>query len=181
MIRITEKIVFMALAVLWAMGSYAQDETDSTGYKLAAGDRVRVTVYGHADLSGDFEVDGAGRLSLPLIQTIYVANKTVGELSALITDKLQPDYLKNPRVSAEILNYRPFYIVGEVNDPGSYPYVTGMKVINAVAMAGGFTYRASKGTISISRNGNEVKIDIEATADTVVLPGDVIEIGERFF
>jgi len=150
-------------------------------YRLAAGDQLRVSVYGHDDLSGEFVVDGKGQLSLPLIQDIDAANKTLNELEADITDKLQPDYLKNPRVSVEVLSYRPFYIVGEVNDPGSYPYVSGMTVINGVALAGGFTYRAQKTRIKIIRDRSVSKEEIEASANTVVLPGDVIEIGERFF
>ena len=104
-------------------------------YRLDAGDRVRVTVFGHEDLSGNFEVDGAGRLSLPLIQHVRAAGSTLAELEEAITNKLKPDFLKNPRVSVEVLNYRPFYILGEVKNPGSYPYVNGMAVINAVALA----------------------------------------------
>jgi polysaccharide export outer membrane protein len=89
--------------------------------------------------------------------------------------------LKNPRVSVEILNYRPFYIVGEVNKPGSYGFVSGMKVINAVALAGGFTFRAQKGDIKITRQQSGDESELEGSIETVVLPGDVIEIGERFF
>ena len=150
-------------------------------YRLAAGDQLRVSVYGHDDLSGEFEVDGNGQLSLPLIQDIEATNKTLNELEIDIANALQPDYLKNPRVSVEILSYRPFYIVGEVNEPGSYPYVSGMTVINGVALAGGFTYRAQKNRIKIIRDTAESKREIEASANTEVLPGDVIEIGERFF
>jgi len=150
-------------------------------YKLATGDRLRVSVYGHEDLSGEFEVDAQGQLSLPLIQDIDAADKTLNQLELDITNKLKPDYLKNPRVSVEVLSYRPFYIVGEVNEPGSYPYVSGMTVINGVALAGGFTYRAQKTRIKIIRDRSTSKEELEASADTPVLPGDVIEIGERFF
>lgn len=150
-------------------------------YRLAAGDQLRVSVYGHDDLSGEFEVDGNGQLSLPLIQDIDAANKTLNELEIDITNELKPDYLMNPRVSVEILSYRPFYIVGEVNAPGSYPYVSGMTVINGVALAGGFTYRAQKTRIKIIRDRTDSKQEIAASADTEVMPGDVIEIGERFF
>jgi protein involved in polysaccharide export with SLBB domain len=160
---------------------WAQESSVPTDYRLAAGDRLRVSVYGHEDLSGDFEVDGAGQLSLPLIQDIDAANKTLNELEKDITNALMPDFLKNPRVSVEILNYRPFYIVGEVNAPGSYAYVSGMTVINAVAMAGGFTHRAQKGNIKISREKADGRDEISGEADTAVMPGDVIEIGERFF
>ena len=103
------------------------------------------------------------------------------ELEEIITDKLSPDYLKEPRVSAEVQNYRPFYIIGEVSEPGSYPYVNGMTVINAVAVAGGFTYRARKGRIRIARESGDVTTELEVSNDTVVMPGDVIEVPERFF
>ena len=181
-----KQLVCIAYLLVWGfMGSGVVLAEEAAAvpddYRLAAGDQLRVSVYGHDDLSGEFVVDGKGQLSLPLIQDIDAANKTLNELEADITDKLQPDYLKNPRVSVEVLSYRPFYIVGEVNDPGSYPYVSGMTVINGVALAGGFTYRAQKTRIKIIRDRSVSKEEIEASANTVVLPGDVIEIGERFF
>ena len=167
---------------LASAGSFAADgKVDLDGYRVAAGDMLRVSVYGHPDLSGEFRVDGSGQLSLPLIQDVEAQNKTLNQLEADITAKLQPDYLKSPRVSVEIMNYRPFYIVGEVNDPGSYPYVSGMTVINAVALAGGYTARAQKGKIKIVRGQGEDKDEIRASASTNVMPGDVIEIHERFF
>jgi polysaccharide export outer membrane protein len=162
-------------------GASAQDLAVDNDYRLAAGDRVRITVYGHEDLSGEFEVDGTGQLSLPLVQDVDAVDKTLNELERDIENALKPDYLRNPRVSVEILNYRPFYIMGEVKTPGSYPYVSGMTVINAVALAGGFTYRAQKNKIKIVRDQDTNKEEIRADSETIVLPGDVIEIGERFF
>lgn len=177
-----KKTLGLVVCMVFAANVGAQENLVPEGYRLAAGDRLRITVYGHEDLSGDFEVDGNGQLSLPLIQDIEVAQKTLNELELVITDELQPDYLKNPRVSVEMLNYRPFYIVGEVNAPGSYPYVSGMTVINAVAMAGGFTHRAQKGDITITREGGDAdKDEISGKTSTTVMPGDVIEVGERFF
>lgn len=173
----------LALVAVLATGAsaYGAEAPVDNAYHLAAGDRVRITVYGHEDLSGEFDVDGDGRLSLPLIRDIAAAGLSVRELEAAITAKLQPDYLKDPQVSAEVLNYRPFYIVGEVQAPGSYPYASGMTMINAVAVAGGFTYRARKTRVSITRVVAGEKQRIEATAETPVLPGDVIEVPERFF
>jgi len=174
--------VFFYLSIFFYVGlAAAEDMVVADDYRLAAGDRVRVSIYGHEDLSGEFEVDGTGQLSLPLIMNVIAGGLTRKELEADITAKLQPDFLKNPRVSVEILNYRPFYIVGEVNKPGSYGYVSGMKVINAVALAGGFTFRAQKGDIKITREKSGAKTELEGTVETIVLPGDVIEIGERFF
>jgi polysaccharide export outer membrane protein len=160
----------------------AQTEADAaSSYKLAAGDRVRVTVYGHEDLSGDFEIDGTGHITLPLIRDVRAVGQSTRELAESIADRLQPEYLKNPRVSAEVLDYRPFYIIGEVKSPGSYPYVNGITVINAVAVAGGYTYRARKGRFKIIRETEVSRREIRAKPDTPVLPGDVIEIAERFF
>ncbi|MBU2678550.1 MAG: polysaccharide export protein [Gammaproteobacteria bacterium] len=150
-------------------------------YSLGVGDRVKVTVYGHPDLSGEFEVDSAGRISLPLIQHVQAAGLTLQEFEYAVAEKLKPDYLRNPRVNAEILNYRPFYIIGEVKEPGSYPYVNGMTVINAVAVAGGFTYRAKTKKLIIVRGDGEARERLKASPDTVVFPGDVIEVAERFF
>ena len=172
----------LAVAVFLSAGSTsAEDAVAANDYRLASGDRVRVSIYGHDDLSGEFEVDGTGQLSLPLIMNVTAGGLTRKELEVDITAKLQPDFLKNPRVSVEILNYRPFYIVGEVNRPGSYDYVSGMNVLNAVALAGGFTFRAQKADIKITREQSGAKSELEGSIKTVVLPGDVIEIGERFF
>lgn len=168
------------LALFVVVAAFAQ-ENDNIEYRLSAGDTVRVTVYGHEDLSGEFEVDGAGRISLPLIQDVIAENQTLQELEDNITDKLSPDYVKQPRVSVEVLNYRPFYIIGEVSEPGSYPYVNGMTVINAVAVAGGFTYRARKNRIHIVRESGNTTVKLEASSETRVMPGDVIEVAERFF
>jgi len=150
-------------------------------YTLGPGDRVKVTVFGHEDLSGEFEVDGSGRLSLPLIQLVEASGLSVTELEKSITMKLKPDYLKNPRVSVEVLNYRPFYILGEVNDPGSYPYVNGMTLLNAVALAGGYTYRAAKKKVFITRGKDADRTKLSAQPQTMILPGDVIEVPERYW
>ena len=163
---------------LTAVGPAAADEA---AYKLGAGDQIKVTVFGQEDLSGQFLVDGTGIISLPLIGNVRAGNVTTRELEEAIVDKLKPDYLKNPRVSVEVLNYRPFYIIGEVKNPGSYPYVSGMSIVNAVALAGGFTYRAREDRIFITRGADQTRTKQEATRDTVVLPGDVIEVPERFF
>lgn len=161
------------LSPAWAQG------TDI--YRLGPGDEIRVMVYGHTDLSGEFEVDGMGRVSLPLIQEVNAEGLTPRELEQAITDKLKPDFLKNPKVSVDVLNYRPFYIFGEVKKPGSYAYVNGMTVVNAIAMAGGYTYRAKENNVLIIRAKDVDREKNPADHDTMVLPGDVIEVPERFF
>ncbi len=149
-------------------------------YALGTGDRLRINVFGHVNLSGEFEVDSAGRISLPLIGDLLVVNRSLDNVEGLIISALKPDYLKNPQVSVEIISYRPFYIIGEVANPGSYPYVGGMRAINAVAMAGGFTYRAKQKDLLITRGRGDGKQE-RAGQETPVFPGDVIEVPERFF
>ena len=150
-------------------------------YQLAAGDRVLINVFGHEDLSGEFEINGAGFVSMPLISDVYAAGLTVNELETAIVNALKPDYLINPNVSAEIVNFRPIYIIGEILNPGSYPYKNGMTVINAVAVAGGFSYRANRKKLTIRRDDGEETVEIKVDLNAVVLPGDVIEVPERYF
>ena len=132
-------------------------------------------------LWGELGVKGAGHVSLPVIREVTAAGLTLRQLEQAVIDSLKPDFLKNPRVSVEILNYRPFYIIGEVKRPGSYPYVNGMTVVNAVALAGGYTYRAREKKVLITRANDAEKKQEPADHQTVVLPGDVIEVPERFW
>jgi len=150
-------------------------------YKLDSGDRLRVTVFEEPDLSGDFEVDGLGTISLPLIGEVKVGNLTLREAEKTIETRFLAGYLKRPQVSIDVLNYRPFYILGEVKDPGSYPFVSGITVLNAVAMAGGFTYRAREERLVIIRGDDPTKREQAGTPDTLLLPGDIVKVQERFF
>lgn len=151
------------------------------GYRLGPGDQVRVTVFRHEDLSGEFQLDGEGYFALPLVGEIKAGGRVVRELENDIESAFKEGgYLVDPQVGLEVLNYRPFYILGEVNQPGSYPYVNGMTIINAVALAGGYTYRASQGSISLQRGGSNGK-KIAVGPATQVLPGDIINVPERFF
>ena len=157
------------------------DETGVAGYKLGPGDKIRLTVFRHTDLSGQFEVDGEGFFAMPLVGQIRSAGLTPRTLENEIEDRLKSGgYLVNPQVSVEVMNYRPFYIIGEVTNPGSYQYVNGMTVTNAVALAGGFTYRADQNDITITRGGSK-GAQTEVKSNTEVLPGDIIEVSERFF
>lgn len=151
------------------------------GYTLGPGDQIRLTVFRHEDLSGEFALDGEGFFALPLVGEILGGGMTARQLENEIEVRLKSGgYLVDPQVSIEVLNYRPFYIIGEVNNPGSYQYVNGMNVINAVALAGGFTYRADQDDIIITRGGaNGDELDADLT--TSVLPGDIVEVTERFF
>jgi polysaccharide export outer membrane protein len=154
---------------------------DISSYRLGPGDALRVNVFRHEDLSGEFTLDGDGYFALPLVGEVLGGGRSARELENEIEGALKTGgYLVDPQVSIQVLNYRPFYIIGEVNNPGSFEYVNGMTVINAVALAGGFTYRADQDDIVISRGGSSGP-EIEAAPDTEVLPGDIIEVQERFF
>ncbi len=154
----------------------------SSDYKLGAGDRMRIIVYGQQNLTGEYALDGSGMLAFPLIGQVPAMGMTPAQLERAIVAKLHPDYLRNPSVSVEVMTRRPFYIVGEVKNPGSYPYVSGMIVINAIALAGGFTYRARESSFYIKRNDQSGQAGrITANQETLVQPGDVIMVRERYF
>lgn len=150
-------------------------------YQLGAGDQIRLIVFNEDDLSGNFSVDDSGQLSLPLIGQVSAKGLNVNELETAIATSLKQGYLRNPRVSVEVLQYRPFYISGEVEGDGEYPYVVGLTVPRAVATAGGYTRRANKNRVIIIRAGSTERFEYPADQTTLVYPGDVIEIPERFF
>jgi polysaccharide export outer membrane protein len=150
-------------------------------YRVGPGDRLRIIVFGQTDLGGDYQLDGSGVISLPLIGQLQVRDKTVRELEAAIADKLRDGYLSDPRVSAEVLNFRPFCILGEVNRPGEYPFTDGLTVMKAVATAQGYTYRANQKRVFIKRANDTDEKANPLTGATAVGPGDTIRIPERFF
>jgi polysaccharide export outer membrane protein len=151
-------------------------------YRLGSGDRVHIIVFGQDELTGEYQVDGSGKLSFPLVGEIQAGGLTARELERAIRSALSPEYLKDPKVSAEVMAYRPFYILGEVKTPGSYSYVSGMTIINAVALAGGFTPRAKENNFDLARMGKDGRrAKVDASQDTPVQPGDVITVRERWF
>lgn len=150
-------------------------------YKLGQGDRVLVTVFGQEELTGERVVDGAGNISMPLIGEVKAGGSSADELASTIGEQLTPEYLNDPKVSVQVLDYRPFYIVGEVQKPGSYPYVDGMVVMNAVALAGGFTYRAREDQVYITRKSDPERQKRVADVNAPVQPGDVVTVRERYF
>lgn len=159
----------------------AQDPLQTDRYALGAGDKLEIKIFGTDDMSGEYIINGAGYISMPLIGNILAKGKTVEALQAVLVDKLKPDYLLNPRVNIQVLNYRPFYILGEVQSPASYPYVDGMTYLNAVAIAGGFTYRAKTDYVLVIRNNDKEQKEIEIPTDKLVFPGDIIRVDERLF
>ncbi len=175
----------LVFGVLNLTSAYAQQPPSSPAqdgdYLLGSSDKVRVTVYGEPDLSGEFFVTGSGVVSLPLIGEVKATGLSVRQFQEEVQRSLSDGYLKDPRVSAEVLTFRPFYILGEVSKPGTYPYTSGLTVLNAVATAGGYTYRADKKQVFVKRNGATEETKMELTPSTTVAPGDTIRIGERFF
>jgi polysaccharide export outer membrane protein len=153
----------------------------NASYVLGSGDRIRVIVYGETSLTGEFFVSPQGVVSYPLIGEVQAAGRTLPQFIADIEGRLKQGYVNEPRVSAEVLSYRPFYILGEVTRPGTYPYSSDMTVMNAVATAGGYTYRANRGNVFIKRMGETNEQKIKLRPDTMVEPGDTVRIGERLF
>ena len=158
----------------------ASETSLAESYRLDSGDQLRITVFRHVDLSGEFVLDGNGNLALPLIGEVEGGGRTLRELESQIEIAFnEGGFLVNPQVGIEVLSYRPFYILGEVNQPGSYPYVSGMTGITAVAMAGGFTNRARQSSMSVQRRGEDGRRSMGLAS--TVLPGDILNIEERFF
>ena len=151
----------------------------NAAYRLGSGDLLRVIVFGEEDLSGEFEVDDTGAVSFPLIGQVSAEGRTLRSFEAAVGERLREGYLKDPRVSIQVLSYRPFYIIGQVEEPGEYPFVSGMNVLNAVALSGGFTPRANTKKALITRDGSEGAYPV--TPQTLLEPGDMIRIPERFF
>jgi polysaccharide export outer membrane protein len=150
-------------------------------YRLGSGDKIRVITFGEDALTGEFFVGGSGKVSLPLIGEVQAAGLSIPEFQKEVEGALKDGYLKEPRVSVEVLNYRPFYILGEVTKPGEYPYTNGLTVLNAVATANGFTYRANTKKVFIKRANSTAEQEVPLTSTTPVAPGDTIRIAERFF
>ncbi len=163
-----------------AIGGGSVVQLPEEPYRLGPGDQVRVVVFRHEDLSGEFELDGNGSFSMPLIGEVRANGLTARELEETIAELYADGYLVNPVVSVEVLTYRPFYILGEVNNPGQYEYEAGMTVLNAVAKAGGFTYRAKQDGILLQRGGAGAP-PVVVSGNTRIQPGDIITVPERFF
>jgi polysaccharide export outer membrane protein len=150
-------------------------------YKLGPGDKVHVTVYDETDLSGDFQVDSLGYVRLPLIGQIKAAGRSAFQLERAVSDALLDGYLKNPRVAIEVTAYRPFYILGQVNKPGQYAYVSNMSALDAVAVAGGFTDHAVESSVYL-RHENQTKETLVPANETVkIQPGDVVRVEQTAF
>lgn len=154
---------------------------ESGEYTLGVGDKLRLTVFGQENLSGEFTIEPGGMVSLPLIDDVPAAGMTAQELEQAVTDELDPDYVVDPRVSVDILNYRPTYVLGEVNNPGKYEYVPNMTVLQAVAIAGGYTYRANEDSAEITRHVKGALKTFTVNEKTILKPGDTVLVKRRWF
>jgi polysaccharide export outer membrane protein len=161
-------------------GSYAVDTGHD--YRLGPGDKVRVTVFNEDKLSGEFVVANNGDIAVPLIGDVKAGGLTPVAFQAAVQDKLSASgMVREPKVSADVVAYRPFYILGEVSKPGQYPYAIGLTVTKAVATAGGFTYRANDREVFITKEGASQEVPLNLTAASWIGPGDTIRVAERHF
>ena len=176
----------IAAALLASCSGYrpapaAFNEAMTQPYRLGAGDKVRVTVFEQESLTNTYAVDASGSITMPLIGAVSARGLTPAELAAAVTARLKKGYLREPYVAAEVETYRPFFILGEVTAPGQYPYVPNLTVESAVAIAGGFTPRAYRGEILLTRTASGGAVRVPAPPATLLKPGDTIVVQERWF
>ena len=152
-----------------------------TTYELAPGDRIKIDIFNHVDLSGEFTLDADGRFSMPLIGTIDASDLNPLELEDLLVSKLKPDYLVNPRIFIQVMNSRLYYLIGEVSATGAFPYKADMTYLRAIANAGGYSYRAKHDVVYVIRGDDPEQNEIKLSVDEKVQPGDIIRIAERLF
>jgi len=150
-------------------------------YTLDSGDKLRIVVFGQDTLSNNYTVDAQGMVSLPLVGAVGARGLTTSQLSSAIAGRLRSGYVRDPSVAVEIDTYRPFFVLGEVTFPGQYPYVPNMTVENAIAIAGGFTPRAAKDKVTITRKVQGAPSRFVLPLRHPLRPGDTIEVSERWF
>jgi polysaccharide export outer membrane protein len=165
----------------FAQAQHAASASPSGTYVLGPTDRVRLKVYGEPDITGEYEVDSNGFVSIPLAGHVKAAGLTTRQLEKGIAASLAKGIVRDPRVNVEIALYRPFYILGEVKKSGEYPYRVGLTVMDAVATAGGFTYRANEGKVYLRRAGSTVEEIYPLDAPVLIYPGDNVRVPERYF
>jgi polysaccharide export outer membrane protein len=150
-------------------------------YRLGIGDKVKITVFGEQDLSGQFEIGALGTVAIPLVGEIPAKGRSIPEFRQAVVRALRAGYLKDPKVNIEVTNYRSFFVHGEVRSGGELQFKTNLRLRDAVAMAGGYTYRANKNYVILIREGDGREREVPLPSDLIVMPGDNIRIPERFF
>lgn len=156
-------------------------ESASTSPVLQPGEKIKITVFGEDRLSGEYEIDPAGLVSLPLAGTVKAAGLSKPDLEKELAKKFRGEYLRNPKVTVDVASFRPFYIYGEVAKPGEYAFRSGLNVMSAVALAGGSTYRASRSVVLIQHAGERGFKEYQQSPTIPVMPGDLIRLPERYF
>lgn len=179
-------VLSLLLAAVVPSTVRAQDQRISAAspsgtYLLGPTDRIRLKVYGEGDITGEYEVDSNGFVSIPLAGHVKAAGLTTRQLEKGISSALAKGIVRDPRVNVEIALYRPFYILGEVKKSGEYPYRTGLTVMDAVATAGGFTYRANENKVYLRRSGSTVEEIYALDSPVLIFPGDNVRVPERYF
>ena len=186
--RVGTAIVHVAIAIglmLLQLGCAPRVTSDAghvtgSAYRLGTGDKLKITVFGEEDASGEYEIDATGSISARLLGRMEIKGMTVSQVEqALVEQYSSRGFFRNPRISIELINLRPFFILGEVEKRGSYPYINGLTVAQAAAVAGGYTRRASVSRITIQRQGSGK--EEPANEDTPVYPGDIVRVPERSF
>jgi protein involved in polysaccharide export with SLBB domain len=151
-------------------------------FKLGSGDKVRINVFGADQISGEYQVDLSGGLAVPLAGTIPATGSTPKELGDRIAARLREQHMiDNPQVSVEVLSTRPFYVLGEVEKPGEYPFHAGLNIVSAVATAGGFRYRADQSYVLVRHSGEASEAKVPFASAAPIFPGDIIRIPGRVF
>lgn len=156
-------------------------QSASAAPKLQSGEKIKVTVFGEDRLSGEYEIDPAGFVSLPLAGTVKAAGMSKVQLEQELARKFRGQYLRNPKVTVDVSSFRPFYILGEVTKPGEYAFKSGLNVMSAIALAGGSTYRASRSNVLIQHAGETGFKEYPLAPNIPVTPGDLIRLPERYF
>jgi protein involved in polysaccharide export with SLBB domain len=156
--------------------------TGDVAARLQPGDTLKVTVYGEEALTGPYLISPAGEINMPLAGQIHAAGRTKAELEQAITHRYNSSkLLQDPKVTVDVLSYRPIYILGETLRPGAYPYSSGLNVLTAITLAGGFTYRANHNSVLLQHAGETVWLEYPLSASVAVAPGDLIRVQERYF
>jgi polysaccharide export outer membrane protein len=176
---VSSTAIFLATAALAA--ERGMQTSPAQAYILGPNDRIRVKVFGEQDITGEYEVDSGGYVSIPLAGHVKAAGLTTRQVERAIVSALSKGIVRDPRVNVEIALYRPYYILGEVKKSGEYPYRVGLTVLDAVASAGGFTYRANEDKVYLRRSGSAAEEIHPLSAPILVYPGDNIRIPERYF
>jgi len=175
---INRAVTFLMLAIFPLVGAA---EGTLSEYRLGAGDRIEIQVFGEEDLSMEVRLSDVGTISYPFLSEVRVAGNTVNQLEAQIVGGLKGDYLVDPKVNVSVIEYRPFYINGEVDEPGGYPYQPSLTLRKAIALAGGFTERASKTKITVLSEGTLDGKQRPISIDDMLSPGDIVTVEQSFF